>query len=192
MKRSQINAAFRDASACFARHHWTLPPSPRWDITDFGLGDFDRHGLTLVNLAEEPEYCEKLMYARRGQTTPCHTHAKKKEDIICRSGELTLELWPAKPASPSIPPGGLTVRVNGTSHELAPGEKLVLPAGSRVTLVPGVWHAFYPSSDECIIGEVSTANDDLHDNFFLNPDIGRFPGIEEDEPAAIRLVSEPA
>lgn len=192
MKRSQINAAFRDASACFARHHWTLPPSPHWDITDFGLGDFDRHGLTLINLAEEPEYCEKLMFARRGQTTPAHTHAKKKEDIICRSGELTLELWPDKPASPDTPPGGLTVRVNGTSHELAPGEKLVLPAGSRVTLVPGVWHAFYPSSDECIIGEVSTANDDLHDNFFLNPDIGRFPGIEEDEPAAIRLVSEPA
>jgi len=66
----------------------------------------------------------------------------------------------------------------------------VLPAGSRVTLVPGVWHAFYPISDECIIGEVSTANDDLHDNFFVNPDIGRFPGIEEDEPVALRLVSE--
>jgi D-lyxose ketol-isomerase len=62
--------------------------------------------------------------------------------------------------------------------------------GSRITLVPGVWHAFYPTSDECIIGEVSTANDDLHDNFFLNPDIGRFPGLEEDEPAAIRLISE--
>ena len=37
------------------------------------------------------------MYARRGQTTPCHTHAKKKEDIICRAGELTLKLWPKKP-----------------------------------------------------------------------------------------------
>ncbi len=192
MKRSEINAAFRDASACFARHHWSLPPDPRWDITDFGLADFDRHGLTLINLAEEPEYCEKLMYARRGQTTPCHTHAQKKEDIICRSGELTLELWPAKPASPSVPPGGLTVPVNGRPHMLAAGEKLILPAGSRVTLVPGVWHAFYPTSDECIIGEVSTANDDLHDNFFINPDIGRFPGIEEDEPAALRLISERA
>ncbi len=190
MLRSQINAAFRDASACFARHHWALPPEPRWDITDFGLGDFNHLGLTLINLAEEPEYCEKLMYARRGQTTPCHTHAKKKEDIICRAGELTLELWPAKPKSPSSPAGGLTVSVNGLPRALVPGEKLILPPGSRVTLVPGVWHAFYPSSEECIIGEVSTANDDLHDNFFLSPDIGRFPGIEEDEPAALRLISE--
>ena len=190
MKRSEINAAFRNASGCFARHGWSLPPRPRWDITDFGLGNFARSGLTLINLATEPEYCEKLMYARRNQTTPAHTHAKKKEDIICRAGELTLELWPAKPAGTSIPPGGLTVSVDGQPVTLAAGECLVLSAGSRVTLVPGVWHAFYPTSDECIIGEVSTANDDLHDNFFVNPDIGRFPGIDEDEPAAIRLVSD--
>jgi D-lyxose ketol-isomerase len=190
MKRSEINQAYREASACFARHHWALPPSPKWDITDFGLGDFPRHGLTLINLAEEPEYCEKLMWARRGQTTPCHTHAKKKEDIICRAGELVLELWPTKPASPSTPPGGLTVRVDGAPRSLASGEKLVLRPGSRVTLVPGVWHAFYPASDACVIGEVSTANDDLHDNFFTNPDIGRYPHIDEDEPALIRLLSD--
>jgi len=70
------------------------------------------------------------------------------------------------------------------------GEPFALPAGSRITLVPGIWHEFYPTSAECIIGEVSTANDDLHDNFFLNPDVGRFPGIEEDEPAQIRLISD--
>ena len=190
MRRSEINAAHRAASAFFARHHWALPPAPRWDITDFGLGEFARHGLVLINLADEPEYCEKLMWARRGQTTPCHTHAKKKEDIICRVGELTLELWPARPGSPSTPTGGLTVPVDGRPRVLAPGERLVLPAGSRVTLVPGVWHAFYPSSDECVIGEVSTANDDLHDNFFTHPDIGGYPEIIEDEPPAIRLISE--
>jgi len=188
MKRSEINAAYHAASACFARHHWALPPAPLWDITDFGLGDFARHGLTLINLATEPEYCEKLMYARRNQTTPAHTHAKKKEDIICRAGELTLELWPSKPGSPG--PATVTVPVNSEPVTLAAGARLVLSAGSRVTLVPGVWHSFYPTSDECIIGEVSTANDDLHDNFFVNPDIGRFPGIAEDEPAAIRLVSD--
>jgi D-lyxose ketol-isomerase len=190
MKRSEINRAYRDASACFAAHHWALPPMSKWDITDFGLGDFAGYGLTLINLAEEPEYCEKLMYAQRGQTTPCHTHAKKKEDIICRAGELTLELWPTKPGTPDVAPGGLTVAVDGAPRALAAGERLVLAAGSRVTLPPGVWHAFYPSSEECVIGEVSTANDDLHDNFFTNPDIGRYPEVEEDEPAAIRLLSD--
>jgi D-lyxose ketol-isomerase len=37
---------------------------------------------------------------------------------------------------------------------------------------------------------VSTANDDLHDNFFADERIGRFPGIEEDEPPLVRLVSD--
>ena len=81
--------------------------------------------------------------------------------------------------------------VDGVVRELPAGRPFTLSAGSRVTLVPGVWHAFYPATAECIIGEVSTANDDLHDNFFLDPNIGRFPGIEEDAPAEIRLVSEP-
>ena len=190
MKRSEINRAYLDASACFARHHWVQPPRPRWDITDFGLGDFPRYGLMVINLATEAEYCEKLMFAKRGQTTPCHTHAKKKEDIICRTGELTLRLWPNRPTAAYAQPALFSVPVNGERRELRPGEPLVLAAGERVTLVPGVWHEFFPSSDECIIGEVSTANDDLHDNFFHNPDIGRFPNLVEDEPALVKLVSE--
>lgn len=190
MKRSEINRAFRDAAGFFAKHHWALPPQPRWDITDFGLGDFARTGLVLVNLAAEPEYCEKLMYARRGQTTPCHAHAKKKEDIICRVGELSLRLWPVKPAVLEETGETFTLTVDGEPFVATAGKLLVLGPGSRVTLVPGVWHAFFPTSEECIIGEVSTANDDLHDNFFLNPAIGRFSAIEEDVPAEVRLVSE--
>lgn len=194
MKRSTLNAAYRDALACFTRHHWALPPNARWDITDFGLGDFARYGLTLVNLATEREYCEKIMFARRGQTTPCHTHATKKEDIICRSGELTLRLWPSRrePAelANATPGRSFKVPVNGEPHLLRAGQALVLPAGSRVTLVPGIWHEFSASSAECIIGEVSTANDDVNDNFFVDSAIGRFPGIEEDEAAALRLVTE--
>ena len=190
MKRSAINRAYHDALACFSRHHWRLPPNPRWDVTDFGLGDFARHGLTLINLAAEPEYCEKLMYARRGQTTPCHAHARKKEDIICRQGGLALRLWPARPDAGREFPATFTVPVNGEAAPIEPGRPFTLAAGSRVTLVPGVWHEFAPVSDECVIGEVSTANDDLRDNFFLDPQIGRFPAIEEDESAAIRLLSE--
>lgn len=188
MKCSEINRAYDDACDCFRRHSWVLPPQPRWDITDFGLGNFRRYGLTLINLATEPEYCEKLMYARRGQTTPCHTHARKKEDIICRMGELTLRLWPEKPVSTDATAPAFVVPVNGAAESVRAGQPVILPAGSRVTLVPGVWHEFYPSSEECIIGEVSTANDDLHDNLFLNPDVGRFPGLEEDEPLRVRVV----
>jgi len=190
MKRSVVNQAYRDALACFGRHHWALPPRPRWDITDFGLGDFDRYGLTLVNLAGEPEYCEKLMFARRDQATPCHTHARKKEDIICRAGELTLQLWPARPGPGAPPPATFLARIDGEPAEIRTGASVVLAAGRRITLFPGIWHTFWPSSIECIIGEVSTANDDVGDNFFLDPGVGRFPGIEEDEPAAVRLLCD--
>lgn len=190
MKRSEINAACARAKACFARTGWALPPRPKWDITDFGLGDFPRYGLVLVNLAAEPEYCEKLMYAQAGQTTPCHTHAKKKEDIICRSGVLGIRLWPEKPSAPGAAGGSLVVPIDGEPRPVATGRRILLSAGQRVTLKPGVWHEFAPESAECVIGEVSSANDDLHDNFFADPGVGRFPGIEEDAPADVRLVGE--
>ena len=191
MKRSEINQAFRAASDCFRRNGWVLPPAPKWDITDFGLGDFRHRGLTLINLAAEPEYCEKLMYAQAGQRTPCHCHAKKKEDIICRAGRLTLWLWSSKPASEAgAAPGETTVAIDGSPRTVPSGQPVVLEAGQRITLVPGIWHAFEPASEECVLGEVSTANDDLHDNFFVDRDIGRFPQIDEDAPAEVRLATE--
>ena len=189
MKRSEINTIYREALACFQAHSWALPPKPRWDVTDFGLDDFAHYGLTLINLAEEPEYCEKLMYARKGQTTPAHTHAKKKEDIICRSGQLVLQLWKEHPDT-AKPGEGFSANVNGEDRELVNGTELTLDAGERITLLPGIYHAFWAGKPETIIGEVSTANDDEHDNFFANPDIGRYPGIEEDETPQIRLISE--
>jgi len=188
MKRSEINGLIRDAEACFVRHGWALPPNPRWDVTDFGLGAWRRYGLVLVNLADEPEYCEKLMYAKQGMTTPAHAHKQKKEDIICRAGRLSIQVWPGLPEETEG--AHLELKVNGEPCSFVGGDFLVLGPGERITLVPGVYHEFAPASTECVIGEVSTANDDLNDNFFTNSDIGRYPGIEEDEPAAVRLVSD--
>jgi len=189
MKRSDINQLVRSAEKCFVTHGWTLPPHPRWDVTDFGLGDYQRYGLVLINLAEEPEYCEKLMYALKGMTTPAHTHKKKKEDIICRWGQLDVILW----NDAALKKGeSLSLKINGRVAKVSTGEAIHLRAGERVTLVPGVYHEFFPATGECIIGEVSTANDDLHDNFFVNTDVGRFPGVEEDEAPLLKLVSDSA
>ena len=188
MKRSAINTLVRSAEACFLAHGWTLPPKPRWDVTDFGLGDWRQFGLVLVNLAEEPEYCEKLMYARKGMTTPAHCHRKKKEDIICRWGKLAVQVWAGLPDESRD--RRFTIPLNHEPVSVNSGQVMELAAGSRVTLIPGVYHEFYPVSDECIIGEVSTANDDLHDNVFVNSGIGRHPGIEEDEPARVRLLND--
>ena len=189
MKRSQINEIHREARDCFQRHGWALPPQPRWDITDFGLGRFEEAGLVLINLAEEPEYCEKLMYARPRQTTPAHTHRRKKEDIICRHGRLALRLWEGHPEK--VEKGtAFKVQINNAPTEVRNGETFELKAGERITLTPGIYHAFWPATEDCIIGEVSTANDDANDNVFQDPDIGRFPGIEEDEPSEVTLLSE--
>lgn len=62
-------------------------------------------------------------------------------------------------------------------------------AGPRVTLVPGVRHELCSSSEECVIGKVATANGDLHNSFFLRLDVGRFPHIQEEGAAAVRLIS---
>lgn len=187
MKRSQINQAIRDASNAFSLNCWSLPPKANWDVTDFGLGIFETKGLVLINLASEAEYCEKLMYAKKNQVTPEHYHKQKKEDIICRAGELTVILWKDLKETKSEL---ITVQINGEVCKIESGKEVILKAGERITIYPYQWHKFYPTSDECIIGEVSTANDDLNDNFFWDDQIGRYPEILEDEPAILKLLSE--
>ena len=99
-----------------------------------------------------------------------------------------MQVWAGEPAKSAN--RILTIPVNHEAQEILSGAIIELEAGSRVTLVPGIYHEFCPLSEECIIGEVSTANDDLNDNFFVNPEIGRYPGIEEDETPVLRLISE--
>lgn len=147
------------ASACFERVGWALPPAFAWDVTDFGLGDWRRFGLVLVTLANEPEYCEKIMFALRGMVTPWHHHRRKKEDIICRHGELEVSVRPAST-------GPSWIKHNGERVEVASEMSVVLRPGERVTLLPLTPHTFVPVSDDCVVGEVSTANDDVNDNFF--------------------------
>jgi D-lyxose ketol-isomerase len=189
MKRSEIQAAVRRAEKAFAEAGWALPPQPKWDVTDLGLGRFRQMGLVLVNLADEPEYCEKLMFSMQDQVTPMHTHRIKKEDIICRRGSLAVEVWGCPPSedgrgAPAV------IKRNGEDFTAHSGHPFTIAAGERVTLVPGIYHSFWGDGGDCVAGEVSTANDDATDNIFVDPDIGRFPGIEEDEPAILKLISE--
>ncbi len=188
MNRSAINYLIERASACFVANGWPLPPNPKWDVTDFGLGDWQQFGLVLINLAEEAEYCEKLMYIQRGMVTPAHTHSVKKEDIICRWGTLKVRIWKGKPDA--LRPEDFSVKVNGEICRVFGGDTITLEAGERITLVPGIYHEFWCTSEECIIGEVSTVNDDANDNFFADPEVGRFSEIVEDEPAIVKLISD--
>mgnify|MGYP006281764845 FL=1 len=191
MKRSEINKAIADAMLAFQRHDWALPPDPKWDVTGFGLGNFNKYGLVLVNLAELPQYCEKLMFAKAGQLTPIHKHNSKQEDIISRVGVLTIQLYSQDEQGNFLESEGeVKTLINGEEVSFQSGTILYLKPGERVTLKPGSYHRFWPASQYCIIGEVSTYNDDVTDNVFVNKDVGRFEAIDEDEPAIYPLISD--
>lgn len=187
MKRSQMNAIIARSREIFQRHGWILPPNPKWDIVDFGYGNFEKFGLVLVNLAEEKEYCEKIMLVLQNQITCAHTHKQKKEDIIARFGTLAIRLWDNAELRCGKP---LTVRVNGVPREVISGDIVYITSGERITLTQGLYHEFWAVGEYCVVGEVSTANDDKADNFFAADDVSRFPPIEEDVPPLARLVWE--
>jgi D-lyxose ketol-isomerase len=171
-----------------------------WDITDYGQGRFDTLGLFLFTLRNGSLtdlqrgggmcYAEKLLISRQDQLSPMHTHVIKAEDIINRGGaSLVVELYGSDDAGRFAPDRGGRVRCDGIDRAYRPGEKLRLAPGESVTLMPGDWHAFWGEGGDVLIGEVSTVNDDVTDNIFVDP-IGRFAAIDEDEAPTHLLVSD--
>jgi D-lyxose ketol-isomerase len=222
MKRSDINRIIRESEAFMRSHGYVLPPFSRmtpndmkvrkqelgnitgsglgWDITDFGLGDFQKTGLFLfttrnghiedLKQGRGMLYAEKAMISRKDQLTPMHKHVFKTEDIINRGGgTLVLELF-GDTDGHCDRDRGTTVACDGLLRNLRPGEKLKLAAGESVTLKPGDWHGFWAEGGDVFVAEVSTVNDDNTDNYFEDPAISRFSGIEEDEAPVHLLVSD--
>ncbi|MCQ0969987.1 D-lyxose/D-mannose family sugar isomerase [Paracoccus sp. TK19116] len=171
-----------------------------WDITDYGQGDYDRLGLFLFTLRNGSlaelaggggrVYAEKLLISQDRQICPMHTHGLKTEDIINRWGAtLAIRLVGSDEAGRMDRSRGVTVDCDGTSRWIEAGGILRLEPGESVTLRPGDWHEFWAEGGPCLIGEVSTVNDDLTDNIFAAP-IGRFARIDEDEAPERLLVSD--
>ncbi len=171
-----------------------------WDITDYGQEKFDELGLFLftvrngkvTDLAKGKGmlYAEKLLISRKDQLSPMHRHFLKAEDIINRGGgKLVLELFAGAPDGSIDREADVTVPVDGRLKTLPAGGLLKLDPGESVTLMPGVWHAFWGEGADVLIGEVSTVNDDRTDNEF-EMKIGRFAKVEEDVAPLHLLVSD--
>lgn len=171
-----------------------------WDITDYGEEKFDEMGLFLFttrnglngDLGKRSAmlYAEKIMISRQDQLSPMHRHDLKVEDIINRGGgTLVLELFMADAAGGVDRDADVKVMVDGVVRTLPAGGHLRLDPGESVTLFPNNWHAFWGEKGDVLIGEVSTVNDDLTDNIFVEP-IGRFSNVEEDEAPLHLLVSD--
>ncbi len=171
-----------------------------WDITDYGEGRFDEMGLFLFTLrngaVEDLQhgrgmlYAEKLLISRLNQLSPMHRHLLKAEDIINKAGgDLIIQLYASDPDGGIDRSSDITVLSDAVPQTLPAGGHLRLRPGQSVTLMPGDWHAFWAEGSDCVIGEVSTVNDDKTDNVFEAP-IKRFSTVTEDEPPLYALVSD--
>lgn len=222
MKRSEVNKIIRSSDEFIRSFGFKLPKfayfTPEqmiagksnfggiidarlgWDITDYGLGAFDKTGLFLFTVRNGDAaalksgggmlYAEKIMISRQDQISPMHRHIVKAEDIINRGGgKLAIQMYESDADGAIDPTLDVTVACDGVMHTQAAGEVLMLDPGDSVTLMPGNWHKFWGEGGDVLIGEVSTVNDDIIDNVFAEP-IGRFSNIEEDEPPAHLLVSD--
>lgn len=212
MKRSKINQCIREMENLMKANSFALPPFCKWtpeewsrrdheydevrdnmlgwDITDFGLNDWDKIGFALITLRNGNQknskykkvYAEKLLMLKEGQKAPMHFHWNKCEDIINRAGgELEIMLY-QDDGKGELSDGPVTVNSDGRRYEAGPGVKIVLHPGESLTVWPYQYHDFtvVPGTGDVLIGEVSMCNDDVNDNRFYE-NVGRFPKIEEDE-----------
>ena len=170
-----------------------------WDITDYGEGHFETKGLYLITLRNGNVhndkytkcYAEKIMMLKEGQISPNHFHWNKMEDIINRGGgNLVFHLWNAT-EDEQLADTPVKIFSDGRCYEVPAGSDVILKPGQSLTLYPYYYHEFYiqPGTEKALIGEVSMCNDDNTDNRFYEA-LGRFPTIEEDEPAYRLLCTE--
>lgn len=221
MKRSEINKALKEMEGMIKEYRFALPPfcsfTPGdwaemgheydeirdnmlgWDITDYGLGDFNRIGFSLITLRNgnlkmdryTKTYAEKLLYIREGQMAPMHFHWNKMEDIINRGGGNVLIRVYNSTKEGEFADSDVTVHCDGREYTVPAGTQVKLYPGESISIYPYMYHDFElePGTGPVLLGEVSMCNDDEHDNRFYEP-IGRFPAIEEDEPAYRLLCNE--
>ena len=219
MKRSQLNRYISEAKDLFEKYKFKLPVwanfTPAewaeksgeydeirdnmlgWDVTDFGLGDFEKTGLLLFTIRNgnyhksdnKKTYAEKIMIVKNEQITPTHFHWRKMEDIINRGGGvLCIQVWKSD-KNEELSEEDFSIQIDGVTHQVSAGQVLKLRAGESISLEPGVYHKFWAENATVLVGEVSQVNDDNTDNRFYDP-LGRFPAIEEDEPPLHLLCNE--
>ena len=219
MKRSVINRKIREGLAFMREMNFAPPPflywSPAewetkgneyneirdcmlgWDITDYGLGDFDKIGLLVITIRNGiagsekyfKEYAEKILILQDGQVTPMHFHFYKMEDIINRGGaDLLIQVYGSTPTK-DLSSEPVEIFSDGRRFTVEAGTTLRFKPGESITLLPYQYHKFWADGGTILVGEVSKVNDDNTDNHFHTAP-ARFPEIEEDEPKKYLLFTE--
>jgi D-lyxose ketol-isomerase len=162
-----------------------------WNIVEFRRGAFATEGLSVftlrmgdwraLKLGGGRLYSEKALFAEDGQRTPHHYHVVKTEDILNRGGaRFVVELFKVDRTGRRLDEH-VRVLKDATMVEVAAGGRIVLESGESLILEPYVAHAFWAEGGAVLAGEVSLANDDATDNYFLPPPDAPAP-IGEDAP----------
>ena len=172
-----------------------------WNVVEFKPGAFATDGLCVFTLrmgdwrqlqtGRGRLYAEKALYAEDGQRTPYHYHIVKTEDVVNRGGaRFVVELVKVDRGGAPLKERFRAVK-DVTTLELGPGDQVRLEPGESLTLEPFVAHAFWAEGGATLGGEVSLANDDGTDNYFLPP-LKPFAPIEEDKPKRFVTVRDHA
>ena len=223
MKRSEINKALKELEAMCKEYRFALPPfcdftaeewqnigheydevrecMLGWDITDFGMGDFNKLGLSLITIRngnrsmadKYPKvYAEKILYLKEGQRCANHFHWHKTEDIINRGGgNLLVRVYNALENEDIDYESDVTIHTDGRTFTVPAGSQVKITPGESIHIQQYMYHDFEveEGTGPILLGEVSQCNDDNCDNNF-NPPVGRFPSIEEDEAPLYLLCNE--
>jgi len=142
------------------------------EVTDLGLGDFEREGLTLLTYVNNDRYCAKELLLLPGQTCPQHRHPPigdrpgKQETFRCRRGEVFLyvEGEPTPDPGASPPPDKAEWYTARREIRLRPGEQHTIP--------PDTWHWFRAGRDGAVVSEFSSTSTDEAD-VFADPRVRR-------------------
>lgn len=222
MKRSQINEYILWTKELLKKLNFTLPDfaywsmedwiqhkdeigriksvMQGWDVTDYGINDFERVGGVLFTIRNgnvyDPSvgtpYAEKIIALKEGQCLPLHFHYKKTEDIINRGGGvLAIKLYNAKENYDVDYESEVVVYRDGKRCVYQPGEEIHIDPGCSISLTPFLYHLFWALEEkgDLLVGEVSSINDDNIDNYYAEK-FPRFGDIEEDVPPIVPLCNE--
>jgi len=222
MKRSEINKYLNWAKELLEENKIKLPPFGYWtmedwnkkddtiktikdvmlgwDITDYGMDDFENLGATLFTLRNGSleddtigvPYAEKLIVLKDGQRLPNHYHASKTEDIINRGGGiLAIKLYNSLKNGDVDYESDVKVDMDGITYTFKAGEEVHVKPGESITLRPFVYHLFWAKAGagDLICGEVSSINDDNIDNYNAE-EVKRFATVEEDQQILHPLCNE--
>ena len=126
-----------------------------WDITDYGLNDFEHIGSVLYTVRNGSiedknvgvPFCEKYIVMRDGQRLTNHYHVAKTEDIINRAGgTLRLYLWKVDPATGKMTDEDVDVYMDGVLHTFKAGEEVLVEPGNSISLTPYIAHHLRPQA----------------------------------------------